>query len=175
MAAKRVFLVAMMLGYFPAFAVAANPLFDLECLERRQTVAQVEALILDAADRFGLDPDLLWAKARVESDLHPCIVSSAGAMGVMQLMPQTAIDLGVSDPFDAKQNIDPGARFLSKLIQKFEAPQLYLAAYNAGYGAVMRKRYVPNYPETRRHLRKVLRAYQLRRGMDDDFAALQGV
>ena len=175
MAAKRAFLVTLLLGSFPVFAYAQTPVFDLECLERGQTQAQVEALILEAADHHGLDPDLLWAKAKVESDLHPCIVSSAGAIGVMQLMPGTAIDLGVTDPFDAKQNIYAGAKFLSKLIQKFKSPQLYLAAYNAGVGAVMRKRYVPNYDETKSHLRKVLRAYQLRRGFDDDFVALQAL
>lgn len=172
MDAKRLVFCVALLAALPVVA-NANPTFDLECLERGQTVAQVERFILQSADKYGIDPDLLWAKAKVESDLHPCIISKAGAIGVMQLMPQTAIDLGVEDPFDAEENIDAGARFLSRLIDKFESPQLYLAAYNAGYGAVMRKRYVPNYDETKRHLRKVLRTYQLRRGLDDDFKALQ--
>ena len=93
----------------------------------------------------------------------------------MQLMPQTAIDLGVEDSFDAAANIDAGTKYLAALIEQFQIPQLYLAAYNAGPTAVMRKRFVPNYEQTKRHLRKVLRAYQLRRGFDDEFIALQAL
>ena len=96
-------------------------------------------------------------------------------MGVMQLMPGTAIDLGVEDPFGAAQNIDAGTKYLAALIRKFEIPQLYLAAYNAGPNAVMRKRFVPNYDQTKRHLRKALREYQLRRGIDDEFMALSAL
>lgn len=168
-------LAAIVLCLASATAVAGEPMFDESCMARGQSRADVERFILEAATRYDIDPDLLWAKAKVESNLHPCIVSKAGAIGVMQLMPVTALELGVTDPFDAEQNIDAGARFLAKLIEKFRTPAMYLAAYNAGYGAVLRKRHVPNYPETRRHIRKVLRAYQQRRGMDDDFAAVQAL
>lgn len=156
----------------PATA-AAEALFDEDCLARGQSSADIERFIIEAAERHDINADLLWAKAKVESNLNPCIVSKAGAIGVMQLMPGTARELGVGDPFDAEQNIDGGARFLAKLIDKFIDMRLALAAYNAGYGAVLRKRYVPNYPETKRHIRKVLRAYQIRTGIADDFAAFQ--
>ena len=121
---------------------------DEECRSRKQSTAFIERLILEAATRYQVDPDLVWAKAQVESNLNPCIVSSAGAIGVMQLMPQTAIDLGVEDSFDAAANIDAGTKYLAALIEQFQIPQLYLAAYNAGPTAVMRKRFVPNYEQT---------------------------
>lgn len=146
---------------------------DKACVARGQTRAQVETYIEESAKRYHIDPVLLWAKAKVESGLNPCVISRAGAIGVMQIMPETADDLGLKDSFDAAQNIDGGAKYLSKLIKIFKIPQLYIAAYNAGPNAVLRKRYVPNYKETKRHLRLVLREYKRRRGMEDDYAALR--
>ena len=89
-------------------------------------------LLDQAAARYGVPPDLAVAVAQQESGGNPHAVSSAGAQGVMQLMPQTAAALGVSNPFDPAQNIDAGVRFLSQLLSQFQDTALALAAYNWG-------------------------------------------
>ncbi len=105
-----------------------------------------------AAGANGLDPDFLTAVARTESGLNPDAVSSAGAIGLMQLMPATARGLGV-DPRDPQQNIMGGARHLRALLDRFDGRiDLALAAYNAGSGAVTRYGGVPPYAETRTYV-----------------------
>ncbi|MGA2039838.1 MAG: lytic transglycosylase domain-containing protein [Bryobacteraceae bacterium] len=93
----------------------------------------VNPLIEDVAKRQSLDPKLLRAMIGQESAFRPCAVSVKGAEGLMQLMPETAAELGVADPFDPKQNLDGGARFLKQLLEKYKGdlPQA-LGAYNAG-------------------------------------------
>lgn len=105
-----------------------------------------------AAAASDLDPEFLRAIARTESGLNPRAVSSAGAIGLMQLMPATARGLGV-DPWDPKQNILGGARHLRALLDRFDGRiDLALAAYNAGAGAVTRYGGVPPYAETRTYV-----------------------
>ena len=105
-----------------------------------------------AAAANDLDPDFLAAVARTESALDPRAVSSAGAIGLMQLMPATARDLGV-DPWNPAQNIMGGARHLRALLDRFDGQiDLALAAYNAGAGAVTRYGGVPPYAETRTYV-----------------------
>jgi soluble lytic murein transglycosylase-like protein len=113
-------------------------------------------LINKAGAKYGLDPSLLTAVARVESGLNPAAVSGAGAKGLMQLMDGTANALGVDNPFDAAENIDGGAHFLSEMLQRFKRPDLALAAYNAGPGAVSKYGGVPPYRETQTYVRRVL-------------------
>jgi len=97
----------------------------------------------------------------VESNYNPRVVSRVGAMGLMQLMPQTARSMGVSDPFNPQQNILGGARYLRVLANHFQGNLiLTIAAYNAGEGAVMRYGGIPPYTETRRYVRRVLHHYQ---------------
>jgi len=98
-------------------------------------------LLDQAAARYGVQPDLAVAVAQQESGGNPHAVSSAGAQGVMQLMPQTAAALGVSNPFDPAQNIDAGVRFLSQLLGQFGDTALALAAYNWGPGNVSKYGY----------------------------------
>jgi len=145
------------------------------CTSIDMTKQDIELIILSASLRHGIDADLVWAKAKVESNFDPCIVSSAGAMGIMQLMPNTAADLSVNDPFDAYENIDAGVRYLKQMFDKFEIPQLALAAYNAGPGAIMNKRRVPNYIETKKHIRKVIKIYQKRTGILTELAAINAL
>jgi len=115
-----------------------------------------DTLIASSAARAGLSPRLIKAVALVESDLDPRAVSPKGAQGLMQLMPQTARHYGVTDPFDAGQNLRAGATHLRTLIEEFGGNlTLALAAYNAGSGAVRRHGGVPDYPETQEYVRRV--------------------
>lgn len=117
--------------------------------------------IADAAKRNELDPALLSAVIGQESGFHPRAVSSAGAMGLMQLMPETARGLGVRDPFDPAQNVEGGAKYLRGLIDRYHGRLDYaLAAYNAGPGAVDKYRGVPPYPETQAYVKNILGSYR---------------
>jgi soluble lytic murein transglycosylase-like protein len=121
----------------------------------------LRALVTGAAERHGVDPDLVLAVVAVESGFRREAVSHKGAQGLMQLMPATAASLGVTDPFDAAQNLDGGARHLGALLETFRGDlEKALAAYNAGAGAVERHGGVPPYPETRAYVRRVLSAYR---------------
>jgi len=117
----------------------------------------VASLVADAAGRYGLDPALLASLVRQESGFDPAAVSNAGAMGLTQLMPETAAQLGVTDPFDAAQNVDGGARYLRGLLDRFHGDtRLAVAAYNAGPDAVERYGDVPPYAETQSYVLAVL-------------------
>jgi len=118
---------------------------------------QVDSLVGDAAKREELDPALLRSVMEQESAFRPCALSPKGAMGLMQLMPATAAQLGVRDPFDPGQSIDGGARFLKQLLQTFggDVP-LALGAYNAGPGKVSEANGIPQIPETIDYVRRVM-------------------
>lgn len=118
-------------------------------------------LILKAATKHQVDPKLLHAVIQAESAYNAGAVSSAGAVGLMQLMPDTARRYGVLDRRDAEQNIDGGTRYLKDLLSMFNSNlQLAVAGYNAGEGAVMKYNYtIPPYPETRNYVQQVLSLY----------------
>lgn len=112
------------------------------------------------AERHQVDPALVHALIEAESSWDPQAVSPKGALGLMQLIPATAQRFGVADPFDARQNLDGGVRYLRQLLERYNGDlQKALAAYNAGEGAVDRVGGVPNYAETVRYVRKVMDAY----------------
>ena len=119
-----------------------------------------DAHIAEAARIYQLPEAFIRAVMKVESDFVPDVVSHAGAMGLMQLMPRTAASMGVQDPFDPRQNILGGARYLRVLANLFGGDLvLTIAAYNAGEGAVMRYRGIPPYRETQRYVGRVLQRY----------------
>ncbi|MCK4425367.1 MAG: lytic transglycosylase domain-containing protein [Deltaproteobacteria bacterium] len=123
--------------------------------------AVFEEIISEAATRHGLDPDLIRAIIQIESGGIPDARSSKGAIGLMQLMPDTSLNLAVSNPFDPKANIWGGTRYLSQLLERFRGNLvLTLAAYNAGPEKVEKYGGIPPYPETRRYVRKVLNQWQ---------------
>ncbi|MBU2702011.1 soluble lytic murein transglycosylase-like protein [Sporomusaceae bacterium BoRhaA] len=114
-----------------------------------------------AAKKNGVDPKLAQAIARAESDYSPSAVSSAGAVGVMQLMPETAASLGVRDIQDPRQNIDGGVQYLKQMLTTFNGDvSMAVAAYNAGPQAVKNYNGVPPYSETQAYVQKVLSYYR---------------
>ena len=122
--------------------------------------ADINAAIEQAAARHNVDPNLVRAVIKVESNFNPHAVSRTGAMGLMQLMPVTARELKVSNPFDPAQNVDAGVRHLRHLLDDFGGDvRLTLAAYNAGAGAVWRSSGVPPYSETRNYVKKITNLY----------------
>ncbi|HNR12883.1 MAG TPA: lytic transglycosylase domain-containing protein [Thermodesulfobacteriota bacterium] len=124
---------------------------NLSLLER------IDQAITRAAEAYNLPAALIRGVIKAESDFQTAAVSPAGAQGLMQLMPGTAKDLGVKNPFDIQQNIDGGARYLRKMLDMFKGNvRLALAAYNAGPGAVIQHRGIPPYQETQQYVTKVL-------------------
>jgi soluble lytic murein transglycosylase-like protein len=130
----------------------------------RPAAAQTPLELADAAaDRYGLPRDLVRTVMAVESGFAPGAVSPKGAIGLMQLMPQTARDLGV-DPNDPAQNVDGGVRYLRDLLVKYDGGLRHaLAAYNAGPAAVDRYNGVPPYAETINYVGKIERKLKLGR------------
>lgn len=126
--------------------------------------ARFEALIDRYSERQGLDPRLVRAVVQVESSYRPEARSHKGAMGLMQLMPETAAELAVHDPYDPDQNLRGGIAYLAAQLERFGGrKELALAAYNAGPTAVERYDGVPPYRETREYVEKVLSLYEGRR------------
>jgi soluble lytic murein transglycosylase-like protein len=113
-----------------------------------------------AAERYSLDPELIKAIIKVESSFNPFAVSEKGAMGLMQLMPDTAREMKVGAPFEVRENIMGGSRYLRQMLDMFQGDlQLGLAAYNAGPKRVLAEGAIPKIPETERYVEKVLQVY----------------
>lgn len=122
--------------------------------------AQLHGQVIRIASEHGLDPALVLAVVATESAFNPRARSPKGAVGLMQLMPDTARRMGVTDPLDPEANLRGGVRYLAMLLDMFDDLALALAAYNAGEGAVIRHgRNIPPYPETLAYVPKVMRHY----------------
>ncbi len=143
-------------GSTPAGGTAALPAPPHWREEAGADTNDIRQSVLRAANRHGVDPSLALAVAQVESGFDPQSVSSAGALGVMQLMPGTARSLGVADPLDPDQNADGGVRYLREQLRRFGSVPLALAAYNAGPNRVAQHGGVPPIQETQEYVRRVL-------------------
>ncbi len=134
-----------------------SPLVSLTPPARPQTLNEVINAI---SDRHHIDPDLINSVIHAESGFNPRAVSPKGARGLMQLMPQTAAQLGVSNPFDPRSNVEGGTRYLSELLQLYNFDLIKaLAAYNAGPQRVQHYRGVPPYDETRAYIARIVRDF----------------
>ncbi|MEN2986130.1 MAG: lytic transglycosylase domain-containing protein [Thermodesulfovibrionaceae bacterium] len=117
---------------------------------------ELEKIVEEKAKSYGVDAKLIKEVIREESNWNPYAISPKGAMGIMQLMPQTAILLGVKNPFDPIENIDAGIRYMKYLLEKFDGNiSLALAAYNAGPSLVESLGRIPNIVETQNYVRRI--------------------
>jgi soluble lytic murein transglycosylase-like protein len=124
-----------------------------------------EPLIVQASTKYSVDPDIVRAVIKVESNFNNHAVSPKGAQGLMQLMPQTARELGVNDPFEPESNIHGGVLYLSRLLDTLNGDLvLSLAAYNAGLERVITRKEIPAIRETRNYVKQVMSQYSKLKG-----------
>ncbi len=127
----------------------------------KQYLKEYEDVIRKAAEQFGIEANLIKAVIKAESSFDPDAISESGAQGLMQLMPDTANDMKVDDPFDPEENIFGGTRYLSLLLQRFnQDKRLAIAAYNVGPTTVTKHNAVPPIPQTRRFVERVMTFYR---------------
>lgn len=143
---NNLFLIAFLI--FPFMAI---------CMDLKQ----IEENIREYSLKHGLDPNLIKAVIKVESNFDPKAVSPKGAIGLMQILPSTAKLMGVKDPFDIKENLDGGCRYLKILLEEFSGDlKLALAAYNAGKENILKYKGIPPYEETKEYVNKILKIYK---------------
>ncbi|HUJ18857.1 MAG TPA: lytic transglycosylase domain-containing protein [Nitrospirota bacterium] len=117
-------------------------------------------IINSACERHGVDPSLVHAIVKVESDFNPYATSNKGAMGLMQLMPETAVNMNVRNTFNPAENIDGGVKYLRYLIDRYEGNlSLALAAYNSGETAVRKWGTIPPFKETQSYVQRIMKIY----------------
>jgi len=126
-------------------------------LAQGENVGPLKNSIDSVAQKYGVDPNLIQQVVKAESGFNSQATSQTGAMGLMQLMPETAASYGVQDAYDTTQNLDGGTHFLKDLLDRFQGNvPLSLAAYNAGPGAVEKYNGVPPYKETQAYVKKIM-------------------
>jgi len=164
-------LLALMVGMYSASLAQADPQNGdsarvqesekPELLAENETEGRYMEIIIEAAERYGVDPALITAVIKAESEFNPRAVSHRGARGLMQLMPATARALGVKNSFNPEHNIHGGTKYMKQLLDQFDGKvKLALAAYNAGSRKVRKYQGVPPYKVTRSYIRKVFSYYE---------------
>lgn len=142
-----------------------KPKDEIEKTTFKNSRENIETLIEKYAQKNNLDPDFIKAVVKQESGFNPDATSKCGAMGLMQLMPNTAKGLGVTNAYDPEQNIEGGVKYLKSMLNRFNNdPKLALAAYNAGPGAVQKYGDVPPYRETQNYVKNILASYEAMKG-----------
>lgn len=130
-------------------------------LSGKQYLKKYDSIIQKAAERFGVEVTFIKAIIKAESSFNPNAVSTSGAQGLMQLMPDTAEDMKVRDPFDPEENIFGGTKYLSMLLKRFnQDKRLAVAAYNVGPTTVEKHDAIPPIPQTRQFVERVMRFYR---------------
>lgn len=163
---RTLLFAAAALSATPSQLVKSRPLLGSVAVETTNFTAlrpesAYEQLIQEAARLYDISPALIRAVMRTESQFDPNAVSPVGAQGLMQLMPALAKEMGVTDPFDPRDNIIGGARYLKQLLDSHRGNvALTLASYNAGPGNVKRYRGIPPFKETRNYVRKITNILQ---------------
>lgn len=124
-------------------------------------------IVKTASEKYNVDEELINSVIKAESNFYPNAVSNCGAEGLMQLMPGTALSLGVNDSFDPEQNILGGTNYLRKMLTRYGGDvELALAAYNAGPGAVDKYEGIPPYAETQAYVKRVLNYYGVQKSLE---------
>lgn len=140
------------------FLAVASCLFSASAADLRKLY---DPVIKKAAGKYRIDPALVHVIIRAESNYEVFAISEKGAMGLMQLMPATALQYGVKNVFDPAQNIEGGVRYLQDLIRLYNGQtRLVLAAYNAGQEAVRKYKGIPPYPETKTYIGGIMQSYK---------------
>lgn len=138
-------------------AASSSTDFSSQMKEALQSNTTLETIFEKAAETYSVDVELLKAMAKAESGFDANATSKSGAMGIMQLMPETAKGLGVKDAYDPEQNIMGGAKYIASLLEKYDGNVSYaLAAYNAGSGNVEKYGGIPPFEETQNYVTKIL-------------------
>lgn len=133
---------------------------NVPSIAKNDQVSDVHSIVSHIADRYGINEKLIHSIIQVESNYNQYAKSHAGAQGLMQLMPNTARGLGVTDSYDPEQNIEGGTKYLSKMLNRYNGNlKLALAAYNAGPGNVDKYQGIPPFRETQNYVNKVLQLY----------------
>ncbi len=146
-----------------------NPAKTRPIVSKKMDQVELETWIREASETHQLSPSLIKAVIRAESNFNPMALSSAGAQGLMQLMPETSEDLKLGNPFDPEENIHGGTRYLRYLLDRFDQDlRLAIAAYHAGPGNVSRHGGVPPIEQTRNYLEKVLKFFEFYLGETEE-------
>jgi|YNPBryulayer2012_1023412.scaffolds.fasta_scaffold08293_2 soluble lytic murein transglycosylase-like protein len=148
--------IAEIEGRFQSYGAQRNNLSSGKASPNTPTQKSFEELMEEYARKYEMDPRLVKKLVQVESGFNPQAVSPKGAMGLMQLMPDTCRDLGVENPFDVQENLEGGLRYLKGLMEQFQDVRLALAAYNAGPARVREYGGIPPFPETQQFVKKIL-------------------